>query len=89
MLHQNQSYFNVWALVARSCFQGRIWEISNSIFRENVTWLMRMSLRTSWINRSSLVGRKPCERKKKKIKVISRRQIPCFQFSIGSYYTKK
>ena len=57
-----------WAPVARSSFQGCIQGILGSIPRENNVRSVCMSLRTSWINRPSLMDRKRCERKRKKKK---------------------
>ena len=73
MFKQKISLLNqvVWALVARSSFQGRIREILGSIPRGNNTWPVRMSLRMSQISHPPLVGQKPV-RKPKKQKVYSR-----------------
>ena len=56
-----------WAPVAMSSFQGRARGIPGSIIRGNNVWSVRMPLRTSWISRLSLVGRKLVRKSKKKM----------------------
>jgi len=55
----------VWAPVVRSSFQKRTRRIPGSIFRGNNVWSVCMPLRTNWISRSPLVGRKPVRKSKK------------------------